>query len=148
MCETNTFDLLKITEEEYNYFAPDKSTTGKKKILAHLVNMAVFQHQRWIKPQFENSSEIIHDSENWLIHSNYEKINSRRLISLWKNYNLFIVDLIETTPESAFEKQCFLGVDEPATLEELFNDYVIEVRSHLNKIIVEVYDPIEEVCLN
>ena len=148
MCEINTFDLLKITEEEYNTVSSDINSSSKKKSLAHLVNMAVFQHQRMVRAQFENEPEIIHDSENWLMYSNYEKLNSRRLINFWKNYNLFIGDLVENSEGDSFQKQCFLGVEEPVSLEELFNDYVIEVRSHLNKIISEVYDPIEEVCLN
>jgi len=132
ICEHRMFDLLKISEDDYNtkLALPGKHLWNQKETLGYLVDLAVFQHQRMVKAQCEAVPEIIHEPDTWLKCGHYEKMNSRKLLLFWKNYNLFIIDLIQNMSPAELAKRSRINPMVSMSVEDLFVEYADKVNEH------------------
>ena len=128
--------LLALSETECSFHpAPDK--WSKKEILGHLIDSASNNHQRFVRAQL--SSEIrlpSYEQEDWVRTQAYQTESWENLVQLWKAFNLHLLHLGAEIPGERLNSMCFIGTDEPVTLEFIFTDYVSHVKHHLQQIIV------------
>ncbi len=142
LTETNLYDM---TDE----FAATPYGPGKwlrKEVLGHLIDSAANNHARFIAAQF--SKELVfntYDENLWVQAQNYKDESWKDLISLWANYNMHIIHLLDSIPEDTLTEPrevhnldviCYEkpSPDEPATLEYLISDYFEHMQHHLIQI--------------
>ncbi len=115
--------------------APDK--WSRKEILGHLIDSASNNHQRFVRAQL--SSEIRlpgYEQESWVRTQSYQTESWENLVQLWNSFNLHLLHLGTQIPGDRLNSMCFIGTNEPVTLEFLFVDYVRHVKHHLRQIFV------------
>ncbi len=113
--------------------APDK--WSNKEILGHLIDSASNNHQRFVRAQL--SAEIRlpgYDQDVWVRTQGYQAEAWEDLVHLWKLYNFHLFHIIEAIPMNKLNSICFIGQNEPVTLEFLIRDYVRHVKHHLEQI--------------
>jgi hypothetical protein len=129
--------LLSISDHESSDRpVPDK--WSKKEVLGHLIDSASNNHQRFVRAQL--SSEIRlpgYEQEAWVRTQAYQFESWDYLVQLWKFYNLHLLHVAAAIPESRLNSLCFIGENEPVTLEFLFTDYLQHLRHHLEQILTE-----------
>jgi len=127
--------LLALSEAESSSRpAPDK--WSKKEILGHLIDSASNNHQRFVRAQL--SSEIRlpeYEQEDWVRTQSYQTESWENLVQLWKSFNLHLMHLGAEIPVDRLSSMCFIGTNEPVTLEFIFIDYVRHVKHHLQQIL-------------
>jgi hypothetical protein len=127
--------LLAISETESSLrVAPDK--WSKKEILGHLIDSASNNHQRFVRAQL--SSEIRlpeYEQESWVRTQSYQTESWENLVQLWKAFNLHLLHLGAAIRADRLSSMCFIGTNEPVTLEFLFIDYVRHLKHHLRQIL-------------
>jgi len=126
--------LLRISDaESIAHPSPDK--WSKKEILGHLIDSASNNHQRFVRAQL--SSEIRlpeYEQETWVRTQGYQDESWENLVHLWRLYNLHLLHVAEAIPDDRLKSLCFIGEDEPVTLEFLVTDYVRHMKHHLDQI--------------
>ena len=128
--------LLALTETECS-FRPAPHKWSKKEILGHLIDSASNNHQRFVRAQL--SSEIrlpSYEQEDWVRTQAYQTESWENLVQLWKAFNLHLLHLGAEIQGERLNSMCFIGTDEPVTLEFIITDYVRHVKHHLRQIIV------------
>jgi hypothetical protein len=127
--------LLALPETECSSRpAPDK--WSRKEILGHLIDSASNNHQRFVRAQL--SSEIRlpeYEQEDWVRTQLYQTESWENLVQLWKSFNLHLLHLGAEIPGDRLSSMCFIGTNEPVTLEFLFVDYVRHLKHHLRQIL-------------
>jgi hypothetical protein len=116
--------------------APDK--WSQKEILGHLIDSASNNHQRFVRAQL--SSEIRlpeYEQDCWVRAQSYQTESWENIVELWKSFNLHLLHVAEKIPPDKTNSLCFIGEDEPVTLEFLFSGYVHHVKHHLQQILTE-----------
>lgn len=129
--------LLSLSDAESSD-RPDPGKWSKKEILGHLIDSASNNHQRFIRAQL--SSEIRlpgYEQESWVRTQAYQSESWEHLVQLWKFYNLHLLHVAAEFPENRLSSLCFIGEDEPVTLEFIFTDYLRHLRHHLDQIFAE-----------
>lgn len=128
--------LLAMSDTECSFRpAPDK--WSKKEILGHLIDSASNNHQRFVRAQL--SSEIRlpeYEQEGWVRTQSYQTESWETLVQLWKSFNLHLLHLGAEIPGDRLGSVCFIGTNEPVTLQFLFVDYVRHVKHHLQQILM------------
>lgn len=133
LCETIPALLLQLSEEDFLHkAAPEK--WSKKEILGHLIDSATNNHQRFVRPQFEEVPTISYDQNNWNKFGFYSKIATSHLIRFWTQYNLHIVQLMEHMPTENLKRECITGKDR-FSIEYIFKDYVRHLEHHLKQLV-------------
>jgi len=116
--------------------APDK--WSKKEILGHLIDSASNNHQRFVRAQL--SSEIRlpeYEQDRWVRAQSYQTESWENIVELWKTFNLPLRHVVVKIPVDKIDSLCFIGEDEPVTLELLFSGYVKHMKHHLQQILTE-----------
>ena len=116
--------------------APDK--WSKKEILGHLIDSASNNHQRFVRAQL--SSEIRlpeYEQDRWVRAQSYQTESWENIVELWKTFNLHLLHVVVKIPVDKIDSLCFIGEDEPVTLELLFSGYVKHMKHHLQQILTE-----------
>jgi len=129
--------LLSISDGESSN-RPAAGKWSKKEILGHLIDSASNNHQRFVRAQL--SSEIRlpgYEQESWVRTQAYELESWDHLVQFWKFYNLHLLHVAAEFPENRLGGLCFIGDNEPVTLEFLFTDYLRHLRHHLDQIVSE-----------
>lgn len=137
--------LLKIDEKSATKKpAPEKWSA--KEIIGHLIDSASNNHQRFVRAQF--TDDLIfsgYQQNDWVSVQNYQTESWLNLIELWKSFNLHLLHVMKTAPDSK-RKQIRLKhnlhqlawktvpENEPATLEYFMIDYVGHFNHHLNQL--------------
>ena len=127
--------FLALSEIEYS-LRPAPGKWSRKEILGHLIDSASNNHQRFVRAQL--SSEIRlpgYEQEDWVRTQSYQTEAWENLVQLWKMYNLHLLHLGARIPSDRLSSLCFIGANEPVTLEFLFVDYVRHVKHHLQQIL-------------
>jgi hypothetical protein len=127
--------LLALSEAESSS-RPSPDKWSRKEILGHLIDSASNNHQRFVRAQL--SSEIRlpeYDQEAWVRTQSYQTESWENLVQLWKSFNLHVLHLGAKIPGERLNSMCFIGTNEPVTLEFLFIDYVRHVKHHLQQIL-------------
>jgi hypothetical protein len=126
--------LLSISETESSArAAPDK--WSKREILGHMIDSASNNHQRFVRAQLSSEIKLPgYDQEAWVRTQVYQTEPSENLVQLWKSYNLHLLHVAAAFPEDRLSSLCFIGENEPVTLEFLFRDYLRHLKHHLDQI--------------
>jgi len=129
--------FLKFSEDELKR----KSTPAKwfkKEILGHLIDSAANNHQRFVRAQYEDEPFIVisYDQDDWVNIQNYNTIDTKFIVELWKMLNLHILNILNNFPEDKLLTKCKSNVDEEIVdnVFLLMKDYVDHMDHHLNQI--------------
>lgn len=133
--EESTPDLVGMSEIE-SAERPGTDKWSKKEILGHLIDSAANNHQRFVRAQLSAELKLAgYEQEAWVRTQQYQNESWAELVQLWKSYNLHLLHLVSAIPEGALHNHCFIGENEPVTLEFLVQDYVRHLRHHIKQIL-------------
>jgi hypothetical protein len=108
--------------------APDKWTL--KEMVAHLVDSASNNHQRFVRLQLEPVLVFPrYDAEQWRVTTAIGPFGYAEVITLWKSYNLLLLHLIEGANPAAMG-HVWRREDGDVTLEALIVDYFAHMELH------------------
>ena len=116
---------------------------SRKEVLGHLVDSAHNNYRRFLCGQYEVPPvRIVYDQEFWVVANDYQHMETREIIALWKMMNQQIVRVLQNMPEQHFVSLANTGKHEPElhTLQFLAEDYVKHLKHHLNQIFPKSYD--------
>jgi hypothetical protein len=114
--------------------APGKWT--KKEILAHLIDSASNNHQRFVRAAAQGSLEFpAYDQDKLIAVQKPNNMSWELLIEFWSGYNRYLVHVLNQIPAPSAEVQCSIGGKPPVTLLWLAGDYVEHLKHHLNQIV-------------
>ncbi|HYE75496.1 MAG TPA: DinB family protein [Blastocatellia bacterium] len=117
---------------------PEPTKWSRKELLGHLIDSASNNHQRFIRAQ--QVEELItpkYDQEFWVSSQGYAQAQWISLVTLWREYNLHLANVIERIPEEAAQHRLVIGDNAPATLEFVVEDYLSHLKHHLQQIMPE-----------
>jgi hypothetical protein len=114
--------------------APEK--WSKKEILAHLIDSASNNHQRFVRAASEGRLDFPgYDQDKHIAVQKPSTMSWELLIEFWSNYNWYLAHLLNQLPASSSDIQCSIGGQPPVTLLWLATDYVSHLKHHLNQIV-------------
>lgn len=117
---------------------PIPTKWSKIEVLGHLIDSAQNNLRRFVCGQYEKSVPlIVYDQDFWVAANDYRHAAKEDVLNLWVLLNQRICDILDTMPESSYDKLCNTGKDIPQmrSLEWLAADYVKHLKHHLNQII-------------
>lgn len=126
--------LLKLPDSDVRK-KPAEGKWSAKEILGHLIDSASNNHQRFVRAQL--SSEITfpgYKQTAWVHAQDYQSEPWESLVLFWGSYNRHLMHVIAAIPSERLKGLCFVGTDEPVTLEFLVRDYIRHVNHHLEQI--------------
>jgi hypothetical protein len=127
--------LLSISESDSSV-RPSAGKWSKKEILGHLIDSASNNHQRFVRGQLSSEIKLPeYEQENWVRAQGYQTESWESLIALWKAYNFHLLHVAAAIPADRLSSLCFIGDNEPVTLEFLVTDYVRHLKHHIQQII-------------
>ena len=117
-------------------FRPAPNKWSKKEILAHLIDSASNNHQRFVRAAAQGSLEFPgYDQEKIIALQNPNGASWELVIELWSAYNRYLAHVLQQLSESSAQIQCSIGGRPPVTLLWLTGDYVEYLKHHLNQIL-------------
>lgn len=124
--------LRELPDKDFSFKAnPDK--WSKKEILGHLIDSTIYNHQRFIRVQFEDNPLI--DYSNDLVKFNrYNQMEKDKVIRFWEAYILHLIEVIKLMPPEMLKRKCRAEGSE-FTLDWLIEDYLKHLEYHLKQII-------------
>jgi hypothetical protein len=127
--------LLSISEADSSVSrAGDK--WSKKEILGHLIDSASNNHQRFVRAQLSSEIKLPgYEQREWVRTQEYQSESWNNLVELWKAYNVHLLHIAAAIPADRLGSLCFIGDNEPVTLEFLVTDYVRHLKHHIQQII-------------
>ena len=132
----NDFSILMQKHQKISSIRIDETKWTLKEMIGHLIDSASNNHQRFIRLQTEK--EIIfpyYDPEEWKNISKVKIFDCSQLISLWKNYNDFLIHII-TNINPANLENVWKTSEGNKSLDFLVSDYLSHMKIH--------YDMFEE----
>lgn len=106
-----------------------------KQVLAHLIDSASNNHQRFVRASLQSSLEFpAYDQEGNIRVQEPQDADWPLLISLWANYNRYLAHVIARLPASKLETVCRIGSNPAVTLSFIAEDYVVHLLHHLRQI--------------
>ncbi len=128
-------ELAAIDETE-SRSKPAQNKWSKKEILGHLIDSASNNHQRFVRAQLSAELKLpAYEQDAWVKTQEYQNEAWDNLVQLWKSYNAHLLHLVSAIPDTALHNYCFIGSNEPVTLEFLIEDYLRHVKHHLEQIL-------------
>ena len=108
--------------------APDKWTL--KEMVAHLIDSASNNHQRFIRLQLEAVLTFPkYYAEEWKNVTKIESFDFSTLVTLWKTYNALLLHLIENMNQATLG-HIWRRDDKDISLEALVHDYFAHMELH------------------
>jgi len=126
---------LSIIPESESIRHPSSGKWSRKQILGHLIDSAGNNHQRFVRAQMSAEIKLgSYEQEKWVAAQDYQRESWSDLVQLWNFYNLHLVHVISAIPDTSLGNTCFIGENEPVTLEFLIKDYLRHIKHHLDQI--------------
>jgi hypothetical protein len=108
---------------------------SRKQVLAHLIDSASNNHQRFVRASLQASLEFpAYDQEGNIRVQEPQEADWLLLVSLWANYNRYLAHVIAHLSASKLETVCRIGSNPPVTLTFIAEDYVAHLLHHLRQI--------------
>jgi hypothetical protein len=112
-----------------------KGGWSRKQVIGHLIDSASNNHQRFVRAALRGSLEFPkYDQDGCVRVQAVESAPWPLLVTLWKNYNLYLAHVVAHLPASQLEAPCRIGASQPVTLKFLAEDYLTHLLHHLNQI--------------
>jgi hypothetical protein len=112
-----------------------KGGLSRKQVLGHLIDSASNNHQRFVRASLQGSLEFPgYDQDGCVRVQAVQSAPWPLLVTLWRNYNLYLAHVIANLPVAKLETQCRIGDGEPVTLGFLAEDYLTHLLHHLGQI--------------
>jgi hypothetical protein len=113
---------------------------SKKEIIAHLVDSATNNHQRFVRGTEFKGGKYPSYSQDYLV--GLQKPNTfpwTGLVTLWASYNRYLAHILKQMPQAAADYVCTIGDNPPWTLLFIADDYVEHLKHHLNQALGQRY---------
>jgi hypothetical protein len=108
---------------------------SRKQLLAHLIDSASNNHQRFVRAALQPSLDFPPYDQNGNIRLQApQEADWELLVSLWSAYNRYLAHIIARLPAAKLQTVCRIGPGEPVTLDFLAKDYLTHLLHHLNQI--------------
>jgi hypothetical protein len=108
---------------------------SRKQVLAHLIDSASNNHQRFVRASLQPSLEFpAYDQAENIRVQEPQEADWPLLVSLWANYNRYLAHVIARLPASQLETVCRIGSNPPVTLSFIAEDCVVHLLHHLRQI--------------
>jgi len=115
---------------------PSPAKWSKKETLAHLIDSASNNHQRFVRAASQGSLDFPgYDQAEIIALQKPDLASWELLLELWSSYNCYLVHVLSQLPESCAEIPCKIAGHPPVTLLWLAADYVEQLKHHLNHIV-------------
>ena len=112
---------------------------SRKQLLAHLIDSASNNHQRFVRAAQQDSLEFPgYDQSANIVVQNPQQASWAVLVALWSSYNRYLAHVIANLPANKLETACRIGDSGAVTLAFLVDDYVVHLEHHLNQIGITV----------
>lgn len=128
---------------------PREGAWSAREIIGHLIDSAANNHPRFVRGQLEDHLDFPgYAQEEWVSVQQYQSLDWKELVGLWRLYNLQLANVMEASPADvrlrphsrhSLDRIAWKPVpaSEPATLDYLMHDYVGHLRHHLAQIFGE-----------
>jgi hypothetical protein len=114
---------------------PGPGRWAPKELLGHLIDSAANNHQRFVRGQLSRSIELPnYEQESWVAAQSYLTEPWLDLVNLWRLFNLHLIHILRTMPESALATSVTIGGDPAAPLASIISSYVDHLEHHLEQI--------------
>ena len=125
---------------------PREGAWSVREILGHLIDSAANNHPRFVRGQLEDHLDFAgYAQEEWVAVQQYQTMDWKDLVGLWRLYNLHLANVMEAAPAEVRLRPVArhslhriawrpVPLSEPATLDYLMRDYVGHLRHHLAQI--------------
>jgi hypothetical protein len=113
---------------------------SKKEILAHLIDSATNNHQRFVRGVEGQGGIFAGYNQDFLV--KLQRSNEAEwplIIALWTTYNRYLAHILSSLPPEAAEYSVTVASNPPATLLFIASDYVEHLKHHLNQIVGRRY---------
>ena len=117
-------------------FRPAPQKWSKKEILAHLIDSASNNHQRFVRAASQGKLDFPgYEQDRFIAVQNPNVASWELLAELWSAYNRYLAYIISQLPASSAEISCSISGRAPVTLLWLAGDYVEHLKHHLNQVL-------------
>jgi mannose-6-phosphate isomerase-like protein (cupin superfamily) len=125
---------------------PRDGAWSAREIIGHLIDSAANNHPRFVRGQLEDHLDFAgYAQEEWVSVQQYQSLEWKDLVGLWRLYNLHLANVMEAAPTEVRHRLHTrhslhriawkpVPASEPATLDYLMRDYVGHLRHHLAQI--------------
>lgn len=125
---------------------PRDGAWSAREIIGHLIDSAANNHPRFVRGQLEDHLDFAgYAQEEWVSVQQYQSLEWKDLVGLWRLYNLHLANVMEAAPTEVRQRLHTrhslhriawkpVPASEPATLDYLMRDYVGHLRHHLAQI--------------
>jgi phage gpG-like protein len=115
---------------------PSASKWSKKEILGHLIDSASNNLRRFIVTQYQQNDRIVYHQDEWVAYQDYQGMNTKDIVVLWKALNLQIARVVERIPSEKLQNTCNAGKNDVQlySIQFFFEDYLPHLDHHLNQI--------------
>jgi len=134
---------LREMSDERSRLRPAPGKWCPREIVAHMVDSASNNHQRFVRAQFQDDLVFSgYEQDAWVSVQSYRDAPWEELIALWYNFNLHIARIMLLVPKDERERPRArhnldeiawnpVHRDQPATLDYFMKDYVAHLKHHL-----------------
>jgi hypothetical protein len=117
-------------------FRPSPEKWSQKEILAHLIDSASNNHQRFVRAATQGRLDFPgYEQEKLITLQNPNQTSWELLVELWSAYNRYLAYVLTQIPPSCAGVSCQIGNSPPATLLWIAGDYVEHLKHHLNQVL-------------